>query len=612
MSTHATHLLRSMPTPLSRLSMQSMRSRLAVGLMSLVIIAALVPMMSLTFIPTASAHALTPRLHSDQANTEAVQLASPAVVRIVSIIEAQLICSGCLSGGGDIDSPAAGQQPFTYGSAGSGAFITPDGYILTADHVVDHTVNNPEDVNFILQAASQDIAQQYPSNTPDQILQFLENNLNRVTINMQVVLQKAFLSTAYTGQLSSTGDVQSFDVTRIVTNSPVNQDDTAIIKVEANDVPYLPIAPPNSINVGDQVTAIAYPADADDALQGQNFFALADPSQSDANTLNSLLGASVNTGQVTAKKTLSNGTPVYEAGSISSQGSSGGPVIDNQGRIIGFVDAGPSTGTDRLTFLVPSEVIAQYVKQSGNSNPTPGQFETLWTKANQEQFASGNCHWTNAASDYQKLHDEYPHFAGVDALLANAKSHATPGECTSSSLSAGLLIGVCGGVLVLLIAAVLGAVLLLRRRKPAVAAVPAGGYGYQPQLQSPSQPYSGPGTPSTLTPASGSGPGYPGTAPTITSQGVPSAPPITPTPASGAYAPPPSAPVQPVYQPPATPATPATPSSPYAPPPAYQPPASTPVAPAQPPVATRYCANGHAVTDPTAQFCPSCGAPVAQ
>ncbi len=565
---------------------------------------------ALAAVPAASAHALTPRQHTDQANTEAVQLASPAVVRIVSIIEAQLICSGCLSSGGDIQSPAAGQNPFVYGSAGSGAFITPDGYILTADHVVDHTVNNPEDVQFILSAASQDIAQQYPSNTPDQILTFLQNNLNRVTINMQVVLQKVFLSTAYTGQLFSTGDVQSFDVTRIVTNSAVNQDDTAIIKVEANDMPYLPIAPPNSINVGDQVTAIAYPADADNALRGADFTVLADPSQSDANTLNSLLGASVNTGQVTAKKNLANGTPVYEAGSISSQGSSGGPVIDNQGRIIGFVDAGPST--DRLTFLVPSEVIAQYVKQSGNSNPTPGQFETLWTKANQEQFASGNCHWTQAASNYQKLHDQYPHFGGVNALLANAKSHATPGECTSSSLSAGLLIGVCGGVLVLLIAAVLGAVLLLRRRKPAVAAVPAGGYGYQPQLQSPSQPYSGPGTPSTLTPASGSGPGYPGTAPTITSQGVPSAPPITPTPASGAYAPPPSAPVQPVYQPPATPATPATPSSPYAPPPAYQPPASTPVAPAQPPVATRYCANGHAVTDPTAQFCPSCGAPVAQ
>src|SRR5579885_340644 len=449
MSTHATHLLRSMPTPLSRLSMQSMRSRLAVGLMSLVIIAALVPMMSLTFIPTASAHALTPRLHSDQANTEAVQLASPAVVRIVSIIEAQLICSGCLSGGGDIDSPAAGQQPFTYGSAGSGAFITPDGYILTADHVVDHTVNNPEDVQFILSAASQDIAQQYPSNTPNHILSVLLNNLNRVIINMQLVLQKVFLSSAYTVQLFSTGDVQSFDVTRIVTNSAVNQDDTAIIKVEANDMPYLPIAPPNSINVGDQVTAIAYPADADNALRGADFTVLADPSQSDANTLNSLLGASVNTGQVTAKKNLANGTPVYEAGSISSQGSSGGPVIDNQGRIIGFVDAGPST--DRLTFLVPSEVIAQYVKQSGNSNTKPGQFETLWTKANQEQFASGNCHWTNAASDYQKLHDEYPHFAGVDALLANAKSHATPGECTSSSLSAGLLIGVCGGVLVLLL-----------------------------------------------------------------------------------------------------------------------------------------------------------------
>ena len=583
----------------------------------------------LAAVPVAGAQGRTPANATVSSPTMAVQLASPAVVRIVSVIQAQLICHACLSDGSDIDSPASGQPPFEYFSAGSGAFITSDGYILTADHVVDHTVNNPEDVAFIEQAASQDIANQYPQNTAAGILQFLQNNPNSITINMQVTAQKVFLSTAYTGDLQSTADVVSYDVTRTVINSPVTQDDTAIIKVEATDMPYLNLAPPNSISVGDQVTAIAYPADADNVLGGTDFSALLTPSQSEATTLTSLLDASVNTGQVTAKKNLANGTPVYEAGSISSQGSSGGPVVDDQGRIIGFVDAGPSSGTDRLTFLVPSEVIAQYVKQSGNSNPTPGPFQTLWVQANQQQFSSAQCHWNAAASDFQQLRNQYPHFGAVDALLTNAQQHAGPNACPPPAP-----VGLIALVLLVLVGGGVGGFLYYTRRRgiPVFGALPSARYNSVGSVPGPYTPTPPGYTPPGYTPPGYTPPGYPSTPPGY----APTPGPYMPTPPG--YTPPGYAPTPPGaggvgdqptapsamgyalpgMTPPPVPTPP--PSGSATPPPGAlaadglaSTPAPVPVAQPVTPAVTsaRVCANGHPMPDVNARFCPECGAPVA-
>src|SRR5215471_18554403 len=90
---------------------------------------------------------------------QVAQLDSPAVVRVISAVSAQLVCHSCASNGSDIVSPQSGS--FQFDTSGSGAFISPDGYILTADHVVDHTTNNPEDVAVIMNAAATDIAQRY-------------------------------------------------------------------------------------------------------------------------------------------------------------------------------------------------------------------------------------------------------------------------------------------------------------------------------------------------------------------------------------------------------------------------------------------------------------------
>ena len=573
----------------------------SLSLLAALMAMALTPLLALA--PVAAAHPATHSAAGDGTNRHGVNLASPAVVRIVSEVDGQVICKGC-NEGSDITFPLDGST-YALAFSGSGAFISSDGYVLTADHVVDYDNNDQIILDFFNEAVNE-FAQATGTSQNDAQAIFLQLvNENLISIPTKVVSQKVFLSTAYTGSLTNPAGVTSYDITRIVANSPVDKQDVAVVKVEAKDMAYLQLAPANSVKVQDTITAVAYPADADTG----DFTALLSPSSGgNVNTANSLLTASVNTAQVTGQKTFSDGTPVYETSGLANHGSSGGPVIDTQGRIIGVVDAiAISSGQEdtRVVYLIPSDVAAQYVRQAGAT--TGGTFMTQWTKAISEYDATGPCHFTNAKRDLTNLKNSYPAFGGVTPYLTDAQSKATAAECPAPGPNLAVIGGICGGLLLLvIIVAVLIFALTRRGKKPQPAPVVAGAYGTAPNVyaqQTPGQlPPSTPGyTPQPSAPVSGYAPTVPPSGP-----GAPYAAPQAPTPQPQAY--PQPQPQQQAY-------TPQPPQAPTQPAPAQ--PVQQPMQPMQQPApqpgaapAARFCANGHAVTDPNAQFCPVCGAHV--
>jgi hypothetical protein len=260
--------------------------------------------------------------------------------------------------------------------------------------------------------------------------EYFSHYQNQVSVVIKPRSQRVFLSTSYTGNLSSIDGMISYPVNRIVSSSPISKQDTAIIKIEVHDMPFLTLAPANSVHVQDSVTAISFPGDADT----KSFVHLTDPSQADANTINGLLTTSVNSGQVTAQKTLSDGTLLYETDGIGSAGSSGGPVIDKESRIIGFIDAG--SGNGRVVMLIPSDVVVQYVKQAGITSHEQGNFMTLWSRAIVAYQGSGSCHLTNAQRDMKSLREQYPQFGSVAIGLI------VGGTIGTIALLAGLIFGI--------------------------------------------------------------------------------------------------------------------------------------------------------------------------
>lgn len=348
----------------------------------------------------------------------AVQYDSPAVVRIISEITGTVVCYSCSSTGGNVYFPVQANNYYVTYVSGSGAIISPDGYILTADHVVDAT-NNIEAQDAILQLAEQDYANTNNITLADAQAQFQQYASN-MSVSAQVSKTMVYLSTSYIGQLQNTAQVVSYQATRIVANSTPDKQDVAIIKIEANDLPFITLNTTSTPNIQDQVTAIAFPGDADYATSG-SFIDLLTPANSDVNTLSGLLSPSVNSGQISSEKTQSDGTLIYEVTGISAPGSSGGPVINNNGAIIGFVDAG--TNTQRLTYLIASSIVKEYVQQAGVSANPSGSFMSAWGQALNDYNSTAQCHWQSAKTDLQNLKLQYPTFNAIQPLLQTASSN---------------------------------------------------------------------------------------------------------------------------------------------------------------------------------------------
>ncbi len=356
----------------------------------------------------------------------AVQYDSPAVVRIISEITGSVVCYSCSSSGGNVYFPAqANNYYYTYVS-GSGAIISPDGYILTADHVVDAT-NNIEAQNAILQLAEQDYATTNNISLAEAQAQF-QQYASDMVVTAQVSKTMVYMSTSYIGQLQNTAQVVSYQATRIVANSTPDKQDVAIIKIEASDLPFITLNTTSTPNIQDQVTAIAFPGDADYATSG-SFIDLLTPANSDVNTLSGLLSPSVNSGQISSEKTQSDGTLIYEVTGISAPGSSGGPVINTSGAIIGFVDAG--TDTQRLTYLIASSIVKEYVQQAGVATQPSGAFMSAWEQALNDYNSANQCHWQAAKTDLQNLKLQYPTFNAIQPLLQTATTNGS-GSCSVS------------------------------------------------------------------------------------------------------------------------------------------------------------------------------------
>lgn len=413
---------------------------------------------------------LDARAAPNDSTVHGVRLASPAVVRIVMSVSGKVICQNCANGGRTMTFPLNGSS-YEGVFSGSGAIISPDGYVLTADHVVDWQSPGVQSAFYNMAvdeyARAANISVEEATNIFEGLLK-----QNQFSIPTELISQRVFFATTYTGPLQNVSRIMSFGVERFVVSSPHDtfmystfpamvKEDVAIIKIGAHDLPYLTLASASTIQVQDSVTAVAFPGDADLS----DFTELLTPVRSDVNTLNGLLTPTVETGQITAEKTFKNGTLYYEVSEIAYHGSSGGPVINPQGQIIGFVDL--SSSTDRVIFLIPSSIIASYTKQAGITNQVKGAFMSLWTKAINEYDATGSCHWTHAYQDLQKLHDKYPQFGEIQPFLKEAQSKATSSECPAPapppSTPGWLIPTEVGGGMILL--GVLVVFVFLRRKK---------------------------------------------------------------------------------------------------------------------------------------------------
>jgi hypothetical protein len=411
-----------------------------------------------------------------------VDIAEPAIVRLATLYQSTITFRFC---GRDETLPAGGQS-LTIAGLGTGAFISGNGDILTADHVVN--IDRPELDSAVIGILASNIANLLNANasclglvgqvTPDQIsYQTLVDAGIPYTTNYSPPQFLAWLNIAYAGA-DSGGATDATDPLKALMQahhmtatlegySEFTQNDLAILHVDMTDTPSIPIGNTSNLAVQDQLTEIGFPGNGD-------------ASHPDG-TYNStdLITPTVETLNVVGIKSGDDGSNLVQVSGALEHGDSGGPALDINGNIQGIVSYS-ATDDPIGSFFLRSANSARELAVATNISTRPGTFETLWQQAFDDYSSTASGHWHTAASELDALSTRYPGFRGVLPF----KQYADQAEQSEVAIAGGAsnLIALIA-LIIALLALVLLIVLLLaarsRRRKQTTsvpAPVAAGGY----------------------------------------------------------------------------------------------------------------------------------------
>jgi serine protease Do len=122
-----------------------------------------------------------------------------------------------------------------------------------------------------------------------------------------------------------------------------DRDDLALLALDdASALALSPLAPAPSTSVGTPVAILGYPLGLDTPMEGAGR-------------------------QMTAKATLGVGVvskstaEVLQIDAFAGEGSSGSPVLDADGRVVGVVFGGARESGGRIVYAVPGERLARFV-----------------------------------------------------------------------------------------------------------------------------------------------------------------------------------------------------------------------------------------------------------
>jgi hypothetical protein len=294
--------------------------------------------------------------------------------------------------------------------------------------------------------------------------------------------------------------------------------------VEGQNLPTLPLGDDTTLQVGNQIYALGYPGAATFAP----YLKTSKP-----------IEPSLTRGVISARKNMEGGWDALQTDAIVTHGNSGGPALDEEGRVIGLTTWGTvdvkqsDTGQTQVTeiagenFLVPITVVKEFIKQAGVT-PTESPVTKLLRQAVDKMQVA---HYKSALRYLDQIKLLAPQTPWIDSYESEAQAEITAGHDKSwQEWVPGAVLGA-----VVIIALVIVAVVMVTRSGKRPKTPPLAGYIYSAPVGPP------PPSPQPMPPVQSPPPQAP--------------PPQAPPPQA---APPPAAP--PAPRPPMPPPPPAPPS----------------------------------------------------
>jgi serine protease Do len=328
---------------------------------------------------------------------------------------------------------------------GSGFIITADGYVITNAHVVDE--NDEETKKNFAQQAFQEIL--------DADAKEIEGSMGRkLTEDEAKALTDA--NSWYFSQTMEVGDIRKqFSIVMgisgekgkivpavipaklITQGKPIPGRDVAILKLtQKHQYPTIRIGNDKEMRVGDQVYVLGYPAVA-------TFHPLISEE--------SISEASLTRGLVSAKKNMKDGWEVLQTDASITHGNSGGPVMNENGEVIGLatfgsIDYQRNAEVQGMNFIVPSTIVYQFIDKM-DIKPEMSDISLDYEEA-MDLFDKSR--YKKALEKFDAIKETNPSFPFIDKMIKDTERNIDKGlDKEPKDMTMYYYIG--GGVLVLLL-----------------------------------------------------------------------------------------------------------------------------------------------------------------
>jgi serine protease Do len=292
-------------------------------------------------------------------------------------------------------------------SSGTGFFVTGDGYLITNAHILDRDsafirrkfiLSTYQEVT---EANIRSLQSSWAMTLTDEHRSLLNNAYSLIYSQVSSMILFDLKREIFIQFRSGNGNgssVSRLPATVIVKGRPMPGKDVAILKIATKiQLPTLPISRDSVPRIGEQVLVCGYP----EPVTSNAFLAK-----------ETTLEPTLTSGIISAVKKSVGGWPVVQMDAVIAHGSSGSPVCNSRGEVIGLATFGTleqNTGTlsSSYNFAIPMTVVQAYL-DSANVNPVMSEAS--------EKFRSGlnfffGAYYSRALREFKsvkRLNEHYP------------------------------------------------------------------------------------------------------------------------------------------------------------------------------------------------------------
>lgn len=283
-----------------------------------------------------------------------------------------------------IPSATTDTRTITVSSSGNGFLISPDGYVVTNAHLVK---DDEENLDYMMaeEAATNSILDELTSFEEELGFELTDAEAERfMTAGLTIyadyltVGKTKSKTQVYTGNMIDKAREEEKGLTaeEIEVGDPIDMKedtgkDIAILKVNGSNLPTVQLGDESSVRDGDKISALGYISDKSDESGDTGL-------KEDTPSLVS--------GTVAGHREMEDGWDVLQLQIPLRQGSSGSPILNSSGDVIGVETFG-TTDTDEETgvrtdietenFAIPASVVKEFMN-SGNVTASEGPATTLY------------------------------------------------------------------------------------------------------------------------------------------------------------------------------------------------------------------------------------------